>query len=316
MRRTRAFTLVEVLVVIGIIGLLVSILLPVVGKARERANRVKCSANLHNLGLAAMAFANEHKGAFPMAFQMPDPAYPYRFPVMVSLNDNLYSETATPSYKTHGIPKRTWERYGMQSGTWTCPSASYFDVKQYPSSPTAPEWGPVMWTHYMYLGGLYYSASNRHNLGKSARNWGTDSRSLVPVVKQNSRQSANHILAADMIFLSGAGTKWERERGKFMINHQRGGNAAMPAYQNLLFADGHVEGRGQNFFPKPLNQSDNWSMLHCGSGVGGYFYWDLPGAYKVLNPPPPPKPPATPPVTPPPTGPPPPPPVLPKPLPW
>lgn len=61
----RAFTLVELLVVIGIIALLVGILLPVMGKARESANRVKCLANLRTLGSATVAYANENKDRLP-----------------------------------------------------------------------------------------------------------------------------------------------------------------------------------------------------------------------------------------------------------
>ena len=64
-RRAAAFTLVELLVVIGIIGLLVSILLPALNRARESANRVKCMSNMKQLMTAALLFANEHKGALP-----------------------------------------------------------------------------------------------------------------------------------------------------------------------------------------------------------------------------------------------------------
>ncbi len=64
-KHVKAFTLVELLVVVAIIGILAGIILPVLGKARENAYKVACVSNLKQIGTALRIYANEHGESFP-----------------------------------------------------------------------------------------------------------------------------------------------------------------------------------------------------------------------------------------------------------
>jgi prepilin-type processing-associated H-X9-DG protein/prepilin-type N-terminal cleavage/methylation domain-containing protein len=64
-QKKSAFTLVELLVVIGIIGLLVAILLPALGKARAQAQTLKCLSNLRQMGIAFQMYVNAQHGYLP-----------------------------------------------------------------------------------------------------------------------------------------------------------------------------------------------------------------------------------------------------------
>src|SRR5436190_11055829 len=72
MRLRRAFTLVELLVVIGIIAVLISVLLPALKMAREQALSAQCLANLRQCGQALYMYANQNKGFFPQ-MQLQEP---------------------------------------------------------------------------------------------------------------------------------------------------------------------------------------------------------------------------------------------------
>src|SRR4051812_10203194 len=65
--RRLGFTLVELLVVIGIISILIGILMPALTKARQSANSVKCKSNMRQVGIELQRYANENRGwMFPV----------------------------------------------------------------------------------------------------------------------------------------------------------------------------------------------------------------------------------------------------------
>jgi prepilin-type N-terminal cleavage/methylation domain-containing protein/prepilin-type processing-associated H-X9-DG protein len=101
-----AFTLVELLVVIGIIGVLVSILLPTLGKARRSAARTACLANLRQIGSLVNIYGTQWNGRAPVMYHNPTPRRTWDVTLLV-----LIKEAATMRSSNNeaiaGDPERT-----------------------------------------------------------------------------------------------------------------------------------------------------------------------------------------------------------------
>jgi len=142
--KRRAFTLLEIVVVVGIIALLAAILFPVFSRVREKGRSASCSENLHQIGLATALYAQDFDGKFPLGG---DP---------IDLNSDAWSGADggkwVPIVKTLKPLPNVLSSYLKESGTWRCPSDVGFDhtegavflVNTYPSS--AEKWG----TSYFY----------------------------------------------------------------------------------------------------------------------------------------------------------------------
>ena len=120
--RRGAFTLVELLVVVGIIAVLIAILLPALRRAREAANSAKCMSNQRQLMMAFLMFANEHKGHLPGNYwdaiaQQPFDAYKRDW----LIGDNPQQGNAAAQL-ADAPEKGTIFRYVNDKAVYLCPS--------------------------------------------------------------------------------------------------------------------------------------------------------------------------------------------------
>jgi prepilin-type N-terminal cleavage/methylation domain-containing protein/prepilin-type processing-associated H-X9-DG protein len=247
MKRRNGFTLVELLVVIGIVGLLIAILMPALRKARLAAESAGCLSNLRQIGGALMIYTAENRGVMPVSSESP------------WINTRKGPRT-TPLILQDG---RYLKISNSQGGVWKCPAdrreyspnfyAYYYFFEGGPGMPGVSTSGDfytnTVWSSYS--ANLVYRIWSPRSPFST---WTFGGGRFEPRKLTKARQSSSKVLAYD------TGWSWEAsgdtpfqlfyttiilERvtmGRKYPEHYRHAPNLRTPTSNMLFADGHASG--------------------------------------------------------------------------
>ena len=228
-KRTSGFTLVELLVVIGIIAVLIGILLPTLSRARAQARRAQCQSNLREIGAGLLMYAQDNKTFLPGIITRYPTAAPPGFADVEWIFGPLLGVTRSAN------PEKVGPQY--LTGTYDMNNSTFFRIGAVACPAAIQERSSALNATY----GL-------NNFGQMTAAGGPDNRAPVKITRL--RKASDTMLAADASMR--ADGNWE-----YLVNGARKtGNPIEPypddaPYRqhpnmlhekgtNILFVDGHV----------------------------------------------------------------------------
>ncbi|MBN2560813.1 MAG: type II secretion system protein [Phycisphaerae bacterium] len=223
MKSRKAFTLLELLVVVAIIAALMAILLPSLSASHERAKRTVCASNLHGIAHALYLYAEDAPNVFPAIAQTYD---------QTSSNVHLFfDQDRTTAPSTTGIPSPTVDLWTLLRRSYTvpkqfiCPSTT--DVED-PAQDTTAYYDFVMVATNFPLRGIHLSYGYQYQHDPNRAAIGITSEPTFPVMAD-----ANPYIKGGVDGMMFALDRSSQYRGNSANHPNREG-------QNVLFQDGHV----------------------------------------------------------------------------
>ena len=220
-----AFTLIELLTVIAIIGILGALLLTAIAQAKGRALRIQCANNLHQLGLALQGFVAD-TGTYPL----------YVNPSWIS--DLQHTEL---SQTTNHVNASVY----LNQGVWKCPAAN-----------KPPDWSDhVIYTCYGYNTYGMSAQTDTNSLGLGGHyvwDFPKNTRFTAPAVKESEVAAPSKMMAVgdgfeggNSIIRDGVNVLWRNDNVENYLGSAPGSTqrayARHQGKANVVFCDGHIE---------------------------------------------------------------------------
>lgn len=228
-RRT-AFTLIEILIVIGIIGLLAALLFPVLSRVREGGRRTACQNNLRQLGLGFQQYLQDHK-RFPLSASYYDPTGD---PVCFGAMCNAWSPG-----NGHWVTGELNKELAEPGPATYSPNPPASDFEYVSPNQANIEGGAIF--PYVKDVGVYVCPSNAD--GRRKRLSYSMNCALTALKQSRLRTPTEIVLLVD--------EEYANDGYFFAVDHNLAGTSSTPSYDtlttrhngggNLLFADGHVK---------------------------------------------------------------------------